>query len=107
MSESRIGRILAKALFIDLDYRKDEAELTNSGALSTTSVNTFVEKEPTVGEWLQKFKPTAEGTKNYFISLFPFWTWIFHYNLTWLTGDVIAGMFELNCNCASTITNNA
>jgi sodium-independent sulfate anion transporter 11 len=25
-------------------------------------------------------------------SLFPFWNWIFHYNLTWLFGDVIAGV---------------
>jgi sodium-independent sulfate anion transporter 11 len=24
--------------------------------------------------------------------LFPFWNWIFHYNLTWLFGDVVAGV---------------
>ena len=27
----------------------------------------------------------------YFLSLFPIITWIHHYNLTWLLGDVIAG----------------
>ncbi|KAI9279449.1 sulfate transporter family-domain-containing protein [Umbelopsis sp. AD052] len=31
-------------------------------------------------------------TKDYFVSLFPIFTWIHRYNLTWLLSDVIAGV---------------
>jgi sodium-independent sulfate anion transporter 11 len=32
------------------------------------------------------------ATQRYLRSLFPFLDWIFHYNLTWLFGDVVAGV---------------
>ncbi|XP_014558354.1 hypothetical protein COCVIDRAFT_94807 [Bipolaris victoriae FI3] len=83
------GRTAAKVLGINLDYRK-EPEV--SGAASISSVETYVEHEPTAGEWLSQFKPSAGGIKRYFRSLFPFLDWIFHYNLTWLFGDVVAGV---------------
>lgn len=51
-----------------------------------------MEREPTAAEWLSKFKPSGSGFKRYIKSLFPFWSWIFHYNLTWLFGDVVAGV---------------
>lgn len=83
------GRGAAKVLGINLDYRK-EPEV--SGASSISSVETYVEREPTAAEWLSQFKPSARATKRYIRSLFPFWDWIFHYNLTWLFGDFIAGV---------------
>jgi sodium-independent sulfate anion transporter 11 len=51
-----------------------------------------VEHDPTAAEYLSKFKPSGSAFKRYIKSLFPFWNWIFHYNLTWLLGDVIAGV---------------
>lgn len=84
------GRTAAKVLGINLDYRKEEP--LASGAASISSVETYVETEPTAAEWLSKFKPSGSGIKHYFRSLFPFWNWIFHYNLTWLFGDVVAGV---------------
>ncbi|CAG5170167.1 uncharacterized protein ALTATR162_LOCUS7137 [Alternaria atra] len=82
------GRTAAKVLGINLDYRK-EPEV--SGAASISSVETYVEREPTAKEWLSQFKPSATATKRYLRSLFPFMDWILHYNLTWLFGDFIAG----------------
>ncbi|KAF2627674.1 sulfate permease 2 [Macroventuria anomochaeta] len=86
------GRGVAKALGINVDYRKEADPLENSGALSVSSVDTYVEREPTVVEWLSKFTPSFTALKRYFRSLFPFIDWIFHYNLTWLFGDIIAGV---------------
>ncbi|KAH7086189.1 sulfate permease-like protein [Paraphoma chrysanthemicola] len=83
------GRTAAKVLGINLDYRKEEPL---SGAASISSVETYVEHEPTAAEYLSKFKPSGSATKRYIKSLFPFWNWIFHYNLTWLFGDIIAGV---------------
>lgn len=83
------GRGAAKVLGIDLDYRR---ELEVSGGASITSVETYVEREPTASEWLSQFKPSGHAAKRYIRSLFPFWDWIFHYNLTWLFGDVVAGV---------------
>lgn len=56
------------------------------------NVQLDVETEPTAAEWLSKFKPSGHGVQRYIRSLFPFWNWIFHYNLTWLFGDIIAGV---------------
>ncbi|CAO2658051.1 Nn.00g073110.m01.CDS01 [Neocucurbitaria sp. VM-36] len=83
------GRGAAKVLGINLDYRR-EPEV--SGAASIASVETYVEKEPTAKEWISRLKPSLSGVQRYLRSLFPFWNWIFHYNLTWLFGDVIAGV---------------
>lgn len=85
------GRSVAKVLGINVDYRKEADPLENSGALSVSSVDTYVEREPTAAEWFAKFTPSATAFKRYFRSLFPFLDWIFHYNLTWLFGDIIAG----------------
>ncbi|KAF1851374.1 sulfate permease [Cucurbitaria berberidis CBS 394.84] len=83
------GRGAAKILGINLDYRK-EPEV--SGAASISSVETYVEREPTAREWFSQFKPSKSAAQRYLRSLFPFWNWIFHYNLTWLFGDVVAGV---------------
>lgn len=85
------ARSVAKILGINVDYRKEADALENSGALSVSSVDTYVEQEPTALEWLSKFTPSFTAFKHYLRSLFPFLDWIFHYNLTWLFGDIIAG----------------
>ncbi|KAF2638289.1 sulfate permease-like protein [Massarina eburnea CBS 473.64] len=81
---------VAKALGIKLDYRNEET-LVSEPALSP-SVEAYNEKEPTAGEYLSQFKPSLSAFQRYLRSLFPFWNWIFHYNATWLLGDVIAGV---------------
>ncbi|KAF2189312.1 sulfate permease-like protein [Zopfia rhizophila CBS 207.26] len=92
MAPNALGRFLAKVFFIDLDYRKEHNEPLASGADSISSVETYVEKEPTTAEWLSEFRPTRAGFQHYIRGLFPFWSWIFHYNATWLLGDIIAGV---------------
>ncbi|KAJ4310601.1 hypothetical protein N0V94_008358 [Neodidymelliopsis sp. IMI 364377] len=86
------GRGVAKVLGINVDYRREADPLENSGALSVSSVDTYVEREPTASEYLSKFTPSFSAFKRYLRSLFPFLDWIFHYNLTWLFGDVVAGV---------------
>ncbi|KAH7138522.1 sulfate permease-like protein [Dendryphion nanum] len=88
MAPNAAGRTAAKALGIDLDYRKEHHDPLAGGA----GVDAYEERDITVGEWFSRFKPTGAGFKRYIISLFPFWNWIFHYNFTWLAGDIIAGV---------------
>ncbi|GME45235.1 sulfate permease II [Neofusicoccum parvum] len=87
-----IGRALAKPLGIDVDYRDEPKFDDNTDTLSGSTVELFYEDEPTAKEYLSRFKPTTSGLLRYIRSLFPFWSWIFHYNLQWLTGDVVAGL---------------
>ncbi|KAF2662598.1 sulfate permease-like protein [Lophiostoma macrostomum CBS 122681] len=86
------GQYLAKILGINLDYRKEHQEPLASGGASISSIETYVEKEPTTTEWFSQFRPSAGGVQHYLRTLFPFWNWIFHYNFTWLAGDIIAGV---------------
>ncbi|CAG9981914.1 unnamed protein product [Clonostachys byssicola] len=52
----------------------------------------YVEQEPTVREYFQEITPSLAQVGHYFYRLFPFLSWIGNYNLTWLTGDLIAGI---------------
>lgn len=93
MAPSKLSRGLAKALFIDLDYRKNNEpkEAVHSAAESFESIETYEEREPTVAEYLYYHRPTAAGGVRYIKSLFPFWQWIFHYNLYVKPGFVFMG----------------
>ncbi|KAK3955850.1 sulfate transporter family-domain-containing protein [Pseudoneurospora amorphoporcata] len=78
------GDRIKKFLGIPSDEKLDDTEYYNDGS--------FVESEPTTQDFLNEIRPTVQGTVNYVRELFPFINWIFHYNLTWLLGDFIAGV---------------
>ncbi len=53
----------------------------------------YHESPPTVKGWFKsKIRNPKQRIKNYFLSFFPFLTWIYRYNLVWFWGDVIAGL---------------
>ncbi|GME58406.1 sulfate anion transporter [Neofusicoccum parvum] len=84
------GRILAKPLGINVDYRQEPDR--HEYASMPSDVEPYFEEEPTAKEFLLQFTPTRAGAARYIKTLFPFWNWIFHYNLQWLIGDIIAGV---------------
>ncbi|KAI0194283.1 sulfate permease [Xylaria flabelliformis] len=96
MPGNKVGRGLAKAVGIDIDERSktEPSALFQSAAsgLQARSIDPYYETEPTVKEYLFEHRPTLAGIGRYLYSLFPFLNWIFHYNLTWLLGDLIAGI---------------
>ncbi|GAW22542.1 hypothetical protein ANO14919_120810 [Xylariales sp. No.14919] len=96
MADNKLGRGLAKAVGIDIDerYKAEPSVLLQSAALNlqSRSIDPYYETEPTVKEYLLEHRPTLAGVGRYLYSLFPFLEWIFHYNLTWLLGDLIAGI---------------
>ncbi|TGJ84702.1 hypothetical protein E0Z10_g4074 [Xylaria hypoxylon] len=96
MADNKFGRGLAKVVGIDIDERSkaEPSALLQSAAssLQSRSIDPYYETEPTVKEYLLEHRPTLAGFGQYLYSLFPFLQWIFHYNLTWLLGDVIAGI---------------
>ncbi|CAM0142513.1 unnamed protein product [Umbelopsis sp. WA50703] len=50
-------------------------------------------EEPNYKDSAKQFtRKLPSYTKEYFISLFPIFTWIHRYNLTWLVSDIIAGV---------------
>jgi sodium-independent sulfate anion transporter 11 len=54
--------------------------------------NQHVDPEPTVGEWLRSLAPTKRDCVQYIDESFPFSKWILNYNISWFTGDLIAGL---------------
>ncbi|KAK4148743.1 sulfate transporter family-domain-containing protein [Chaetomidium leptoderma] len=69
---------------IEPDQTVDDSAFYDNGS--------YVEEEPNVLATLFELFPTIPGVLNYLKALFPFTAWIFHYNLTWLLGDFIAGV---------------
>lgn len=95
-SSTKIGHGLAKALGIKLNYRDEAGQgaLTRGESVfSVSSADTYVEEEPGAVDWIKEVTPSFRDVGRYFYNLFPFIHWIGRYNLQWLIGDLIAGMY--------------
>ncbi|KAK3903078.1 sulfate permease [Staphylotrichum tortipilum] len=90
----RAGRLVAKALGIKLQDNDPYQELDRPGAsmMSDRTDHSFVEEPPKVLDHLNTLVPSGKETYDYLFSLFPFLSWIGHYNLQWLIGDLVAGI---------------
>lgn len=93
MVANKFGRGAAKAFGIDTEYRTrhEPTDAVRTAATSVQSIDPYEEREASLKDWFKENAPTKAGALHYLQSLFPFWSWIFHYNLTWLFGDIIAG----------------
>ncbi|KAK4182880.1 putative sulfate permease 2 [Podospora australis] len=84
MAPSKNVDRVKRFLGIDPNERLDDTRYYDDDA--------YLEEEPSAKEALLHLLPTGEGIAAYLRELFPFLGWIFHYNLTWLIGDLIAGI---------------
>lgn len=78
-------KTLAKLVGINVDAHNDRIP-------NDLPATAYVERPAHTKEFVKGHTPGASGIKHYLISLFPFLTWIHHYNLIWLIGDLIAGI---------------
>ena len=98
---TKLGHTLAKVLGIKLQYRDPTGDHLTRGesVFSVSSADTYIEEEPTSVEWIREIAPTGETFLHWAYNLFPFTHWIGRYNLQWLAGDLIAGMYPLFSCC--------
>lgn len=68
-----------------------KSEDRDSDVPSISNADPFIEREPTVGEFLEEIRPSLHDVGRYFYNMFPFIHWIGKYNFTWFFGDLIAG----------------
>ncbi|KAF8476927.1 putative sulfate permease 2 [Kalaharituber pfeilii] len=87
---SKLGHGLAKVLRIE--HPPASLKGANVPPLDAIIDGTYIEEDPTVAEWLLARKPTLEGAWKFFLSLFPFLSWMGKYNMQWFLGDLIAGV---------------
>lgn len=94
-SSTRTVRGLAKVLGIKLQDPVEEIANTvtrGESVLSAQTNGSFFEDGPTASEWLRDQIPTRQEAGVYVKSLFPFLSWMGHYNLQWFSGDIVAGI---------------
>ncbi|KAK4235230.1 hypothetical protein C8A03DRAFT_18005 [Achaetomium macrosporum] len=84
MAQNKYADRVKRLLGIDPNQTLDDSAFYDDGS--------YLEEEPSVREVLLGLIPTVPGIVRYLRELFPFIGWIFHYNLTWLLGDIIAGV---------------
>ncbi|CAL8575363.1 hypothetical protein XPA_001291 [Xanthoria parietina] len=92
---TRAGHGLAKVLGIKLHYRNPQGldDLSRGESVySVSSADTYVEHEPSTGEWVRSIVPSGRGLLLWAYNLFPFVHWIGRYNLQWMYGDLVAGI---------------
>ena len=87
---SRAGNFVANVLGIKLQNPEPYEDELLRGE-SVLSADTFVEEPPHTAEYLRGLLPSGKELQEYVLSLFPFLSWIGHYNLQWLMGDLVAG----------------
>ncbi|EAQ93642.1 hypothetical protein CHGG_01877 [Chaetomium globosum CBS 148.51] len=90
----RARQTVANVLGIKLQGEDPFKELDRPGAsmMSDRTDHTFVEEPPLVTDYLKSLIPSGQELYEYSLSLFPFLSWIGHYNLQWLLGDLVAGI---------------
>jgi hypothetical protein len=94
---TKVGHFLAKVLGIELhdpDVRNTDEVTRGESVFSIQTTDTFVEQQPSTGEWFRELTPDKSEMLEYLHSLFPVVGWISHYNVKWLLGDLVAGMFH-------------
>lgn len=91
---TKVGHGLAKVLGIQLEESDHGRDTVTRGesVMSTQTSDSFFEGPPTSLEWLHEQVPTRQESAKYVKSLFPFLSWITHYNLAWFAGDLVAGI---------------
>lgn len=92
---TNIGHGLAKILGIQLEGNgsgQEDPVTRGESVLSMQTSDSFFEGPPTTTEWLHEQVPTKDEAIKYTKSLFPFLSWIRHYNMQWFAGDVVAGI---------------
>ncbi|OQE27240.1 hypothetical protein PENSTE_c004G09742 [Penicillium steckii] len=82
---TKVGNSLAKVLGIDVQEK-------NYYLAEGDGVHTYVDPDPTTGEWIREHTPTWKQVGAYFYNIFPFIHWIGYYNVQWLIGDLVAGI---------------
>lgn len=92
---TKVGHGLAKVLGIKLQHPEPILEEVTRGesVFSANTTETFIEQQPTTADFLLELAPNGQDLLHYVKSLFPFVSWIGHYNLQWLIGDLVAGEF--------------
>jgi len=83
MASPKFADRIKRLLGIDPEDTFDDSSFCDDGL--------YIESEPSTKDFVRGLLPTRTGIINYLKELFPFVNWIFHYNLTWLLGDIIAG----------------
>lgn len=94
-TSTKVGHALAKVLGIQLQQNSRQYEdpvTRGESIMSMQTAESFVEGPPTTAEWLREQIPSQEELAHYTKSLFPFMSWIPHYNAPWLAGDLVAGI---------------
>ncbi|CAG8975959.1 hypothetical protein HYALB_00007090 [Hymenoscyphus albidus] len=93
-SQSRAGNLIAKVLCIKTDYRDEPTDGITRGesVLSDSTIQTFIEEDPTSIDWIRDVLPGRDTAKRYVKELFPFLNWITRYNSQWFIGDLVAGL---------------
>lgn len=86
---SKIGRLAAKLLGIELI--PSDPTPTSHKRDAYEHVDYYLEPEPTLGDWVREHTPSGRAVRHYFYHMFPFWQWIWSYNMQWFIGDMIAG----------------
>ncbi|KAL2264393.1 hypothetical protein VTK26DRAFT_4861 [Humicola hyalothermophila] len=90
---SKATKVAAKALGIKLQDKDPYRELDKPGASFVSErTATFVEEPPLVLDYITGLIPSGKELYDYLVSLLPFLSWIGHYNLQWLIGDLVAGI---------------
>lgn len=92
--QASVCHFLARILGIQLQEPEPIVDEVTRGesVFSVQTTETFIEEQPTTMDFIREMAPEGKDVVQYFKSLFPFLSWIGHYNLLWFAGDLVAGM---------------
>lgn len=87
-----VGERILRIPFRDNKEAYEDRVTRGESIASAHHSQPYIEKEPSVKDWVQEHWPSKSDVKAYGLSLFPFIDWLPRYNVQWLFGDLVAGI---------------
>jgi len=97
MSGSKLKTYLSRKATAAFNVSSEQRRKTTASLeqIARETINqTYCEDDPSVAEWFRGLVPSSAGVAEYVSELFPSARWVRRYNVPWLIGDVIAGMYQ-------------
>ena len=87
-----VGERILRIPIADSKENYEDRVTRGESIASALHADNYIDPDPSVRDWLRENFPSKHQAARFGISLLPCLDWLPRYNVTWLLGDLVAGI---------------